>query len=113
MVLNIDFAPTFAGLAGAPIPPTHTVNGMSVVPLLSGEPTTWRADILNEHWGGQIPDNALVRDARYKYVEYETGESELYDLAVDPHELDNRTNDAGYAAVKAALAARLAELRAE
>ena len=30
-----------------------------------------------------------VRTARYNYVEYGTGEKELYDLTVDPQELTN------------------------
>src|SRR5438477_383153 len=69
-VLNLDFAPTFVEYAGATIPPTHLVNGMSVVPLLAQTPVTWRSDFLNEHWGGQIPDNAQVQNDQYKYTEY-------------------------------------------
>jgi len=116
-VLNIDFAPTFAELATATIPPTHTVNGVSVVPRLTGVPVTWRTDFLNEHWSGQIPDNAQVQDAQRKYTEYYAEpppiETELYDLSVDPSELNNVTNEPGYAGVKAALKARLDALRAE
>jgi N-acetylglucosamine-6-sulfatase len=116
-VLNIDFAPTFAELATATIPPTHLVNGVSVVPLLTGTPVTWRADFLNEHWGGKIPDDAQVQDSQHKYTEYYAEpppiETELYDLSVDPYELHNVTGDPGYAGVKAALKARLDALRAE
>ncbi len=115
-VLNIDFAATFVDLAGAPVPPGYALNGASVVPLLYGSPTTWRSDFLNEHWGGQIPDNVLVRTPDYKFVEYYTlnpVETELYDLrpGFDPYELDNVTNNAGYAGIKATLKARLDDLR--
>ena len=34
-----------------------------------------------------IPNHSAVRMARYNYVEYETGENELYDLNADPTEL--------------------------
>jgi arylsulfatase A-like enzyme len=135
-VLNVDFAPTFVELAEATVPPTHVVNGASVVPLLAGGPTTWRSDMLNEHWSGVIPDNGLVKQGRcsltqttvcktaadcpggescilWKYVEYETGETELYDLTADPYELNNVTGDGANTAVKAALAARLDALQAE
>src|SRR4029453_1355696 len=54
-VLNIDLAPTFVELAGASVPPTHVVNGDSVVPLLSGAAAGgWRNAMLNEHWNGTI-----------------------------------------------------------
>ncbi|TMB13222.1 MAG: sulfatase [Deltaproteobacteria bacterium] len=135
-VLNIDLAPTFVELAGAVVPPTHTINGASVVPLLAGGPATWRDDMLNEHWNGQIPTNGLVKQGRcsattsticatsadcsggqacymWKYIEYVTGESELYNNTTDPYELTNETNNAADATVKAALVTRLHELQAE
>jgi N-acetylglucosamine-6-sulfatase len=34
-----------------------------------------------------IPDYDAVRTSRYNYVEYATGEKELYDLIGDPYEL--------------------------
>src|SRR5438046_4253631 len=135
-VLNIDLAPTFVELAGAVVPPTHTINGASVVPLLAGGPAPWRDDMRNEHWNGQIPTNGLVKQGRcsattsticttsadcsggqacymWKYIEYVTGESELYNNTTDPYELTSETNNAADAAVKAALVTRLHELQAE
>ena len=114
-VLNVDFAATIADLAG--IQPPELVNGVSVAPLLANTPTTWRTDMLNEHWSGKIPDNALVKGefngATWKYVEYETGETELYNLDVDPFELTNVTNVPANAALKATMATRLHQLQAE
>jgi arylsulfatase A-like enzyme len=52
-----------------------------------------------------------VRNDQFKYVEYVTTESELYDLAADPYELQNQTNNPAHASTKATLAARLRELR--
>ncbi len=37
----------------------------------------------------RAPQWAAIRTARYLYVEYVTGERELYDLQVDPYELQN------------------------
>ena len=51
-----------------------------------------------------------IRTPDWTYVEYGTGERELYDLARDPDQLDNVVETADPALV-AALAARLAELR--
>jgi N-acetylglucosamine-6-sulfatase len=115
VVLNVDFAATIADLAG--IQPPELVNGVSVAPLLANTATTWRTDMLNEHWSGKIPDNALVKGefngATWKYVEYETGETELYNLDLDPFELTNVTNVPANAALKATMAARLHQLQAE
>jgi arylsulfatase A-like enzyme len=51
-----------------------------------------------------------IRTPEWSYVEYGTGERELFDLARDPHQLDNVVETADPALV-AALAGRLAELR--
>lgn len=39
--------------------------------------------------GGRAPAFAAIRTAQYLYVEYVTGERELYDLRADPYELAN------------------------
>jgi N-acetylglucosamine-6-sulfatase len=49
-------------------------------------------------------------DGGYLWVEYETGEHELYDMNVDPNQLDNRADDPAYASVRERLERRLDEL---
>jgi arylsulfatase A-like enzyme len=134
-VLNIDFAPTFVELSGATVPPTHVVNGESVVPLLAGGGAArWRNAMLNEHWRTNIPTNALVKQGRcsatvtqackkdakcpagetcrlWKYVEYTTGETELYNLNADPFELTNVSADPANAVLKTKLANKLHNLQ--
>ena len=44
-----------------------------------------------------------IRLGPYKYVEYETGDRELYDLAKDPKELNNRIGNPRYRKVQARL----------
>ena len=39
--------------------------------------------------GAEIPDYDGVRTSRYTYVQYATGERELYDLRHDPDEVHN------------------------
>jgi arylsulfatase A-like enzyme len=117
-VMNIDLAPTFAALAGLDLatlqPP---LDGRSLERLLDGSEPAWRTDVLGEHWGRAatawdrvpaIPTFALVRGPRWKYVEYCTGETELYDLAEDPYELTNLASR--QPTVVAGQAARLREL---
>jgi N-acetylglucosamine-6-sulfatase len=96
MALNNDLAPTFASWAG--VTPPAFVDGRSLAPLLSANPpASWRTAFLVEHrrtpeefaYVRAIPNYSAVRTARYDYVEYETGEKELYDLNADPTELTN------------------------
>lgn len=92
---NTDLAPTFAAIAGAHVP--DTVDGRSLLPLLGrNQPKRWRTAVLVESkagFGEEPPDDmpayAAVRTEDVSYVEYETGERELYDLARDPDELEN------------------------
>ncbi len=116
LVSNVDLAPTFADLAG--VAPENRVDGRSLVPLLEGRsPPSWRTGVLLEYVGDRhIPAWWAIRTANFLYVEYATGERELYDLTgrlgpADPYELDNRADDPAYAPVLARLAARLAALR--
>jgi N-acetylglucosamine-6-sulfatase len=132
IALNIDLAPTFADLAG--VQPTIPVDGRSLVPLLTrGSPAGWRQNFEAERGpddltaqsasgrsspgGGQLElGDAVqttpgigwyaVRTARWTYVEWDDGERELYDLAVDPWELTNLFST-GDTAVAPALASRL------
>jgi len=88
LVANIDLAPTLAEAAGVPLP---GADGRSLVPLLEGRPEPWRSALLIEHMRGTnpIPTYCAVRTHRYLFVTYETGERELYDIGVDPFQLQN------------------------
>jgi arylsulfatase A-like enzyme len=112
LVLNLDFAQTFAGAAGVAAPGAE---GRSLLPLLSGAPVPWRKDFLVEHWEppstpGWVPAYCAVRSTQYLYAEYETHEEELYDLATDPYELQNVAGQPAYAAVQQQLHARMVRL---
>ena len=95
MVQNIDYAPTFLQLAGAPIP--SDIQGVSLVPLLQGKhPKNWRKSIyyhyyeypaehaVKRHYGVRSSDG-------YKLIHFynDINKWELYDLNKDPHEMNN------------------------
>ena len=113
IALNIDLAPTLAAVAGRTM---AGAEGRSLMPLLSGgyAQPAWRRDFLVEHLVGppqrRVPSYCAVRGERYKYVLYQTQEEELYDLQLDPYELENRASDPGLAPLEARLPARLAVL---
>ncbi len=70
------------------------VNESEVTPLLTGDPlpNDWRKSSAmtaqsSDEWGR--PWMKALRTNNYLYVEYKTGEHELYDLRKDPYELHN------------------------
>jgi arylsulfatase A-like enzyme len=86
LALNTDFAPTFADLAGI----EFSADGRSLAPLLRGEDHAWRSAVLLEGFPDENPPSyGAVRTETHKYVEYDNGETELYDLEADPYELEN------------------------
>ncbi len=116
LVANVDLAPTFAAVAGIPAPGAQ---GRSLLPLLTatpGDPPRWRKRLVIEHRKGgpltndEVPTYCAVRSNRFKYVVYSTHEEELYDLLVDPAELENRAGDPTLRATKFGLRADVRRL---
>ena len=120
LVLNTDFAPTVAGLVGAPVP--EFVDGRTLEPLWQEEAPAWRRTSLAEFWPRlaipgddtavdnpiPVPTYRAVRSLTHLFVEYTyldgATEGELYNLQNDPFELDNlysRTDPAVLAAFSA------------
>src|SRR5215218_1232953 len=95
LVLNNDFAPTIAELAGASTP--DFVDGRSFAPLLTGsEPYTSRSAFLEEEWlfdatnTTDPPTHKGVHTQDHMFTEYvDTAEHELYDLGTDPFQLQS------------------------
>jgi arylsulfatase A-like enzyme len=115
-VSNIDLAPTFAELGQAQ--PPAFIDGRSLVPLLSANPTplaSWRQDLLFEHEPADpngLPTWYALRTPREKFVDYPANaEEEYYDLVNDPYELDSRHRQVD-GARKGQMRARLNQLRA-
>ena len=88
IVANTDWAPTIADWAG--VEPPDFVDGRSFAPLLSREPPEkWRGRLLIEFFMENRKFSGLRTADGKTYVEYGTGERELYDLEEDPYQLEN------------------------
>jgi N-acetylglucosamine-6-sulfatase len=117
LVSGADVMPTFLELASASTP--EYVDGRSLVPLLSGSDPSWRDALLLEGYDDGFgkkayvpPDFQAIRTTEGRtYVEYETGERELYDLRGDPRQLRSLHDEPELALEGAALLTRLEALR--
>jgi len=116
LVSSIDLLPTVLALTGAPAVPG--LPGLSLLPLLKGEPVEWRQQIFteyNSHEPRMINPRRAVREGNHKLimtlladpdlewpeslplekvrtVQKDAGQGEflqLYDLENDPHEFNN------------------------
>lgn len=101
-VTSVDFYPTILEMAGAADVPDHTVDGVSLVPLLEGSGTIDRP-VLFWHYphysnAGSTPMGA-IRKGPWKLLEFfEDSHVELYNLETDPAETtDLAETDSGRA----------------
>lgn len=123
MVSNVDLAATIARITGAR--PSRPLDGRSLLPFArrparrTSRPQLFNA--LRGEGGGEggnpanpqrfAPGYDAIRTERYLYVEYTTGDRELYDLERDPHALQSRALDPAYLRTLQALAGALGERR--
>jgi arylsulfatase A-like enzyme len=105
MLSQYDFMPTLLDYLGMENPEADKLPGSSFAPLLRGEPLASRdavvvldERILDEHavFDEYGPVRMIrTRDAKYVH-RYPYGPHELYDLASDPEERENRIDDPDY-----------------
>lgn len=125
MVQNIDYAPTFLEMAGAPVP--ADIQGESLVPLLRGKAASkeekqrlknWR-DAIYYHYYEYPAEHAVrrhygIRTDRYKLTHFyghDVNAWELYDLKKDPHETNNLYGKPGQEKLQKQMHRRLEELQ--
>lgn len=104
---EIDVYPTLLGLLGAPAP--SKLHGRDLSALFRGSATTGRDRVLIQHVDGlghefasRLPWRAIrTGDAMYGCVS--GAEQWLYDLRVDPFQVQNRAHDGGAAELRASM----------
>ena len=121
VVSHLDVTATIVAATG--ITPGRPLLGSSLLPLMETDGAPWEGCAFVESHGSPGPrakGRPSFKGLRtggdgwgyYAYAEHPTGEVELYDMAVDPAQLDNAAYRPEYADVRAALAGRLAEFLA-
>lgn len=90
-----DIMPTLLDLCDLPIP--DTVDGNSLVPLLTEEKDSLRDYIHGEHSFHSGLSNHYIVTRQYKYIWYsQTGIEQFFDLEKDPQETHNAITDPEY-----------------
>ncbi len=115
LVANQDLAPTILSLAG--VSPGRPVDGRPMTRFWERPGVRSRRPILLQGFTdlslGTLPPRTGsfftgVRVGPYKYLRYRNGSRELYDLARDPAELENRIRDRRYREIRSYMAGLLA-----
>lgn len=117
LVQNIDYAPTFLDLAGAPIP--EDMQGVSLAPLLrKNKSVKLDRKSLYYHFYEFPGEHSVrrhygVRDKRYKLIHFygDIDRWELYDLKHDPKELNNLYGNAKYRKIQQRMHQELERVR--
>ncbi len=111
----IDYAPTFLDAAGIQVP--GFMQGISMVPLLTGAQKTMNRKHLYYHFYEYSADHTVlkhlgIRGTRYKLIYFYTvNEWELYDLKKDPQEQQNLVHSAKHRKIVRTLKNELIKLR--
>lgn len=118
MIESVDILPTILESLDIPLA-THRLEGRSLLPVLRGEPESWRDCVFSEldysyrlarQLTHKTPLNSRawsVRTDRWYYVYWMDEPEQLYDLQSDPDQFQDLGRDAGHAAIRAQLKARL------
>ncbi|MFT6557596.1 MAG: arylsulfatase A-like enzyme [Sneathiella sp.] len=105
LVEAIDLIPTFIDALGGPAKP-HLLEGRSLTPLIKQDTSVvWRDAIFSEvdyAWRnarlslGLAPDQTrgyMIRTKEWKYVSFDGFDPQLFDLVIDPKELNDLARD--------------------
>ncbi len=102
-VSNVDLVATIVEQSG--IEPGVPLDGVQLERAVRGRRAPVLIEVLTER------RFAAIRTARYVLAEYDSGGAELYDLVVDPFELENLRQDPSYRGIRRSLSERLDRLR--
>lgn len=95
-VTNLDWFPTFAEIAGAPLGDDVVVRGRSAVPVMEGKATEWDDEVFLQYSTKHQSETDMRgwRSPRYKLVRdfLNPERDEFYDLEDDPEETTNLIN---------------------
>ena len=103
VAVNLDLAAFTNSVTGV----DKYTEGLDLTPLLNGNSNDWREGVFIQEWElekigdkNEMPDWAVWRTEGQKYVSYEDGEEEYYDLTSDIYEERSEHSNPNIAAIK-------------
>ena len=115
IVSSVDLMPTLLGMCGAEIP--SQVDGMDYSPTFLGKSDKERdaAFLFGTGGGGKGPksDWRGIRTKEWTYAHHYEGDWVMYDLQMDPYQLNNLINNPEYQSQKQKLSDQLKAMRQE
>lgn len=117
LIITTDFSVTMLALAGIDVPESMTGRNLSI--LITNPEADWRQDFFYDHpygHGGRIPRTLGVRNLTYSYTRYIDPSppfEQLFDLQVDPDQLNNLIENSEYSDLLDELRKRCDQLAAE
>jgi choline-sulfatase len=104
----VDIYPTLLDMVDLEQGPEEDgLPGASLLPIANAATDDQRIIFSEYHGAGAISGLYMIRQGPWKYVHYTSYSPELFNLADDPEEVDNRANDPGQARRLAAMEAVL------
>lgn len=105
VVSALDVTATLVDAANAPTLPDSP--GRSLLPLLSGETTTWRDEAFSEFCVEDGWFHRMIRTDEWKLVHYHRHRPQLFNLRDDPDELHDLAEDPRFASIRRDLTDRV------
>lgn len=102
----VDLYPTLTDLAGLPAP--HSFDGTSLAPLITDPSKPWPHATLST-W---LPGNHVVIQDHWRYIRYQEGHEELYDMRSDADQFTNLAADPAQSETKTRLSKHLPTIEA-
>jgi len=103
----LNIYPTLVELCG--LPPNPKNEGTSLVPLLESPEMDWGLASVTTYG----KNRHAVRLRNWRYIQYDDGSEELYDLDRDPEEWTNLAMEPGYEEIKTEMRSHLPALNAD
>ncbi|MFM1561979.1 MAG: sulfatase [Roseibacillus sp.] len=101
----IDMYPTLIELCNLPKTP-HKLEGTSIASTLSAPAKAVDRDVYLPH---MFPNSYAIMNRKWRYIRYQDGSEELYDVQKDPNEWRNLAKEPGHEKIKKQLASKAPE----
>jgi N-acetylglucosamine-6-sulfatase len=102
-VSNIDTTAAMVELSGATA--QRVLDGESLTPLLADVDAPWKTAALIKS-----KRTTGICTSHFRYIEWSNGDRELYDMTIDPYQLDNKQGQSAYQDIQQSCATALATL---